>query len=48
LNTAIGLQVILGALVTGLSAAIKPEQVSECSLRFIAYTFDFNVPYLYD
>jgi hypothetical protein len=28
LNAAIGLQVILGALVTGLSAAIKPEKVS--------------------
>jgi len=27
LNVAIGLQVILGALVTGLSAAIKPEKV---------------------
>jgi hypothetical protein len=31
LNVAIAFQVILGALVTGLSAAIKPEKVSEDS-----------------
>ena len=30
LNAAIGMQVILGALVTGLSAAVKPTRVSLC------------------
>jgi hypothetical protein len=34
LNLAIGLQVVLGALVTGLSAAIKPTKVSQISVSF--------------
>ena len=38
LNAAIGLQVLLGALVTGLAAAVSPARVSLCAFHLLSLT----------